>query len=692
MSDDLEIRLVLSMIVKNESRVIERCLESARPLLSAVFVADTGSTDDTVKKIEDFGRAHNLRTVVWHDPWRNFGHNRTRAAERAAERAAIYWPPARTYMLCLDADMILHSTGLFDRQKLTEPWYEVEQRTGDLRWSNTRLCRLSHKWTSVGVTHEYWSPEPNCTPTPMPHLWIQDIGDGGAKGDKTARDIRLLTEGLETEPNNVRYLFYLAQSYFDIGEFAKAIPFYTRRRLLGGWDEEIWYSLYKIGRALLALGEEDAGMAALLRAHEERPHRAEPLSRLATHFRLAGKNNLAFMFAERARALPRSGDKLFVESDANDKEPLYETSIVGYYAVGGRAIGAEAAEKLVLRRGESADRYDHFACNQTFYLSEFPSLGKGTFPVPAGLDDKYGLPYVATNPTIAPAAKAYNSFDVHLRLVNYTQRNGRYYDPHGGTFLTRGAVSEAELNDDALVVTSDAVEIEETLPAEWELTRIRGLEDKRWVRHNGALWFTATSCQTPGAGGWPRVVLGRMSDDLRSVAELKTLDYGQKHDGAREKNWVPWSIEGNVGQRTLLVIYSWDPFVIVEVDTETGACQEFRRYTPARRLARFKGSSSPVQISRNRWLAVVHETAYMPNTASWEYSIYGHRWVLLEGDVPTVVGVSLPWYFDHAGVEYCCGLAKLGRRLIATYGVEDREARWATFDVELVLRSIRQWP
>lgn len=699
MSDDAEIRLVLSMIVRNEARIIERCLESARPLISGFVIADTGSTDDTVKKIEEFARKYDLPGEVWPDPWRNFGYNRTRAAERTAAWAKQRgWPLGRTYMLCIDADMVLHATGLFRPELLTEPWYEVEQRGGELRWLNTRLCRLSHEWTSVGVTHEYWSPSPNCPAVPMPHLWIHDVGDGGAKSDKTARDIRLLTEGLESEPDNVRYLFYLAQSYFDIGEYGKAIPLYTKRRVLGGWDEECWYSLYKTGRALLALGQEDAGLAMLLRAHEERPHRAESLARLATHFRLGGKNNLAFMFAERARQLPRSGDRLFVETPANDKDPLYETSITGFYAVGGRATGREAAERLVLTRGESAEQYDHYACNQTFYLEEFPSLAKGTFPAPPGLSEKYGLPYFATNPSIAPGGgsvmgifppKVTTTFDVHLRLVNYTQRNGRYYDPAGGTFLTRGAHVTATY-DGERIVAGEPVEIDEPLPEDWELTNIRGLEDKRWVHYKGALWFTATSCQTPGSGGWPRVVLGRMSQDLTRVEHLTTLDYGQKHDGAREKNWVPWVCEDE-----LYLIYSYDPFVVVQVEPMTGACTEVQRYTPPRRLARFKGSSSPVHLSSwggppGGFVMVVHETAYMPNTASWEYSIYSHRWLLLDHSMKPI-GVSLPWCFDHRGVEYCCGLAKTDVHLVATYGFEDKEARWALFDRGRVLESIRRW-
>ena len=42
-------------------------------------------------------------------------------------------------------------------------------------------------------------------------LSIDDRGDGGCKEDKFERDERLLRQGLEEEPNNGRFLFYLAQ-------------------------------------------------------------------------------------------------------------------------------------------------------------------------------------------------------------------------------------------------------------------------------------------------------------------------------------------------------------------------------------------------------------------------------------------------------------------------------------------------
>ncbi|HBD39264.1 MAG TPA: family 2 glycosyl transferase, partial [Cupriavidus sp.] len=40
-------RICLSMIVKNEAAVIERCLRAVRPHIHAWAISDTGSTDGT---------------------------------------------------------------------------------------------------------------------------------------------------------------------------------------------------------------------------------------------------------------------------------------------------------------------------------------------------------------------------------------------------------------------------------------------------------------------------------------------------------------------------------------------------------------------------------------------------------------------------------------------------------------------
>ena len=87
--------LCLSMIVKNESRIIERCLDSTKNLVDCISICDTGSTDNTVEIIEDYLKKNNIPGKVHHHTWKNFGHNRTlsaHAAQADIKRARIFPP------------------------------------------------------------------------------------------------------------------------------------------------------------------------------------------------------------------------------------------------------------------------------------------------------------------------------------------------------------------------------------------------------------------------------------------------------------------------------------------------------------------------------------------------------------------------------------------------------------------------
>lgn len=46
-------KCILNMIVKNESANLRRNLVSVSKLVQAVYILDTGSTDDTIKVIQD---------------------------------------------------------------------------------------------------------------------------------------------------------------------------------------------------------------------------------------------------------------------------------------------------------------------------------------------------------------------------------------------------------------------------------------------------------------------------------------------------------------------------------------------------------------------------------------------------------------------------------------------------------------
>src|SRR6056297_2633477 len=116
---------------------------------------------------------------------------------------------------------------------------------------------MKYDWVCMGVTHEYWearkvkTTQPDCTSHQLHSLWIDDREDGGCKSDKSTRDKRLLEAGMKdpNEPQHlkVRYMFYLAQTLFDLHEYPQAINWYRQRIAANGWLEEVFYSQMKIG-------------------------------------------------------------------------------------------------------------------------------------------------------------------------------------------------------------------------------------------------------------------------------------------------------------------------------------------------------------------------------------------------------------------------------------------------------------
>jgi glycosyltransferase involved in cell wall biosynthesis len=193
------------MIVKNESKIIKRCLDSVKHLIDSWCIIDTGSSDGTQEIIKEV--LAGIPGELIERPWVNFGHNRNEGL-RYAERWA-------DWILLTDADMVLVDTG-FNRNLLdpTVDGYDVIQENHSIRYYNFRLLNAKRNWKCIGVTHEYYSPADGLRiRARLDSLWFNDISDGGSKGDKFERDIKLLVQGLIDEPENHRYMFYLAQSY-----------------------------------------------------------------------------------------------------------------------------------------------------------------------------------------------------------------------------------------------------------------------------------------------------------------------------------------------------------------------------------------------------------------------------------------------------------------------------------------------
>jgi len=157
----------------------------------------------------------------------------------------------------------------------------------------------------------------------------------------------VLEEALKTEPDNARYVFYLAQSYRGLGELEKAIATYEKRAAMGGWAEEAWYALYQVAQLRERAGHDRAAvMEAYLRAFDYRPQRAEPLCELARYHRERGEFALAHLYASTALAIPRPADILFVQDSTYDWRCLDEYAVSAFY-VGKIKESLDACNKLL---------------------------------------------------------------------------------------------------------------------------------------------------------------------------------------------------------------------------------------------------------------------------------------------------------------------------------------------------------
>lgn len=334
-------RVCLNMIVKNESKIITRLLDSVASVIDSYCICDTGSTDDTVDQIEEYFSVRKIPGKIVQEPFRDFGYNRTfalKACEQYIESEESLKHPY--YILLLDADMVFWlspqiSPAAFKRG-LKADAYHVYQGTDSFYYKNTRIVRAGLGASYWGVTHEYVNTpsETEYEEIKKNDAFIKDIGDGGAKADKFERDIRLLKKGLEEHPNNDRYTFYLANSYRDHGDIDLAIETYKKRTELGGWFEEIWMSMYQMGVCYKTKGDMQSAIHWWMEAYQVFPKRLENLYEIIHHYRNTGKNQLAYLFysmAVKQLVLNPDPNYLFTKKDVYEYKLDYEFSIVGYY-------------------------------------------------------------------------------------------------------------------------------------------------------------------------------------------------------------------------------------------------------------------------------------------------------------------------------------------------------------------------
>ncbi len=116
---------------------------------------------------------------------------------------------------------------------------------------------------------------------------------------------------------------------------------------MGGWAEEVWYSLFEVAKLSERLELPAATIVhRYLEAYDFRSQRAEPLVELARFYRERKQYVLAHLFASRAILLVRPDDTLFLDAATYEWRAIDEYAVASYW-IGRYRDSVQACEQLL---------------------------------------------------------------------------------------------------------------------------------------------------------------------------------------------------------------------------------------------------------------------------------------------------------------------------------------------------------
>jgi glycosyltransferase involved in cell wall biosynthesis len=309
----------LNMIVKNESAVIRRCLESVKKAIDYWVIVDTGSSDGTQDVIRE-----TLKDVpgdLYERKWVDFGTNRNEALQFAKGKA--------DYLLLIDADerLIFRDPCLFP--PLEKDIYASIYRDSSQCMTQRILLINQHlNWKWSGVIHEMLE----CSDAKSFELLENVVNFAPVEGSRSKHlpnkfrtEIEILQNALKDNPLNSRFVFHLALNYEALDEFNLALKWFAKRSQMDPLNLEVYYSHYRIGLIHKHLHmSADLYVDSFLQAFQSAP-RAEPLFWIAKYFMQSQCYLIGYLISELALSIEiNRSDFFFIDVAVYEYRILYQ--------------------------------------------------------------------------------------------------------------------------------------------------------------------------------------------------------------------------------------------------------------------------------------------------------------------------------------------------------------------------------
>ncbi|GAA0182578.1 TPR domain-containing glycosyltransferase [Clostridium sediminicola] len=222
----------LCMIVKNEEDNLERCLKSAEGIADEIIIVDTGSTDSTVEIAKKY--TSNVYFYQWHNDFsaaRNFSVSKAKG----------------DWILILDADDEIVSKYKNDIRELTKDdsvdvycfntlnLINENDINNIILNLNPRLFKNKPDYRYKGAVHNQIlsvilkvNPNAKIKNVPIDIYHYGYLNSCIKKKHKRERNMPILSDQLERNPEDPVVLYYMGNEYFAIEDTKKALDYYLK--------------------------------------------------------------------------------------------------------------------------------------------------------------------------------------------------------------------------------------------------------------------------------------------------------------------------------------------------------------------------------------------------------------------------------------------------------------------------------
>jgi glycosyltransferase involved in cell wall biosynthesis len=338
------ITISLCMIVKNEEKVLGRCLSSVQKAVDEIIIVDTGSTDKTKEIASKF--TDKVYDFEWIDDF-------------SAARNKAFSYATMDYQMWLDADDVVTEENLEKLLKLKETldpnvdivtmkYYTHFNENGDpiLTSTRERLMKREKNYKWHDPIHEYIQLTGNVLNSDITIYHYKNHH----KND-SMRNIKIYNaleeKGVELSP---RQLYYYARELKDHAQYEKAIYYFEKfldsKR---GWYEDNIGACYSLSICYKATNSYDKILPILLKSFEYDSPRAEICSEIGYYYKLIGNYKVALNWFDLAANLKKPDSIGFILTDYWGYIPNLEACVCSYI-LGDLKKSEEYNEKAALYR------------------------------------------------------------------------------------------------------------------------------------------------------------------------------------------------------------------------------------------------------------------------------------------------------------------------------------------------------